>query len=89
MDLLDSRQHLDFAYVEFRVGADAAENGLARARGAVDFEAHLDQSIDHMLDLIFPGGILHRYDHELALLTAKAELAAEQQVLRFAQDGKS
>ena len=64
MDLLDSGEHFNFADVEFGVGADSAEDGLARSGGTVNFETHLDQLIDHMLDLIFTGGNLHGYDHE-------------------------
>jgi hypothetical protein len=74
MDLLYSRQHFDFADVEFGVSADSAENGLARTGGAVDLEAHLDQLIDHMLDLIFTGRILHGYDHECARLAGEVRI---------------
>ena len=59
-------QHFDFADVEFWMCADSAEHGLARSGGAVNLEAHLDQLIDHMLDLIFTGGILHCDNHEYA-----------------------
>ena len=36
---------------------DAAKHRLMRAGGAVNFESKLNQSIDHLLDLIFTGRI--------------------------------
>jgi hypothetical protein len=46
--------------------SDAAENGLTLSGGAVNFKAEVDQLIDHVLDLIFTGRILHCDDHECA-----------------------
>ena len=41
--------------------------------GAVNFETHLNQLIDHILDLIFTGGILHGYDHVFSLIPTVLE----------------
>src|SRR5208282_5402670 len=64
VNCLHPRHHFDFAGVEIMRNADAAENGLALSSGAVDFKAELDQLIDHVLDLIFTGRILHCDNHE-------------------------
>ena len=64
VDFLHAGQHFDFAGVEIVGDADSAEDSLAGSGGAVDFETEVDQLIDHALDLIFTGRILHGYDHE-------------------------
>ena len=66
MNFLHSRQHFDFAGIEIMGNTDAAEHGLTRSGGAVDFKAEMNQLIDHLLDLIFTGRILHCDDHECA-----------------------
>jgi hypothetical protein len=35
-----------------------------RTGGAVNFESELNQSIDHLLDLVFAGRILHCDNHD-------------------------
>jgi hypothetical protein len=79
VNFLHSRHHFDFASVEIVGNSDAAEYGLARSGGAVDFKAEVDQLIDHLLDLIFTGRILHCYDHEYArfarLRNAKSKIS--------------
>ena len=56
--------HFDFARVEIVGNSDAAENGLTRTGGAVNFKSEVNQLIDHLLDLIFTGRILHCDNHE-------------------------
>ena len=58
------RKPSDNASVEIARNSYAAEHGLTRSGGAVDFKAELNQSIDHLLNLIFTGRILHCDDHE-------------------------
>ncbi len=67
VDFLHAGQHFDFAGIEIGARADAAEHSLECSGGAVYFKAHLDQLIDHVLNLIFTGGILHGYDHVCSL----------------------
>jgi Fe-S-cluster-containing dehydrogenase component len=64
VNFLHSRQHFDFAGVEIMGNSHPAEHRLARSGGAVDGKAEVNQLIDHLLDLIFTGRILHCDDHE-------------------------
>ena len=50
MNFLHTRHHFDFAYIEVLLRPYAAENGLARAGRAMNFKAHSNELIDHMLD---------------------------------------
>jgi hypothetical protein len=64
VDFLHSRKHFDFAGIEIARHSDAAEDGLLRSGRAVDFKAKVNQLIDHPLDLIFTGGVLHCNNHD-------------------------
>ena len=79
MSLLHSRHHFDFASVEIGSDSDAAENGLPRPGGAVDFKAEVNQLIDYLLDLIFAGRILHCHDHECARFARRGMLGTASQ----------
>src|SRR5450631_740399 len=59
-------QHFDHASVEITRNSDSAKDRLMRTGGTVNLKAELNQSIDHLLDLIFTGRIFHCDDHECA-----------------------
>ena len=56
---LDALHHLEDGEVEIVLAADAAEHGVDHAGGAVHVEAEIHQAIDHVLDLLFGGALLH------------------------------
>ena len=66
MNFLDSRQHFDDRGVEILRNANATEDGLAGSGRPVNFKTELNQPIDHLLNLIFTGRILHCDNHECA-----------------------
>ncbi len=55
--------------------SDSAKNRLTRSGGAVDFKAKVNQLIDHLLDLIFTGRILHGNNHEYARFARRRDAA--------------
>ena len=71
MNFLHPRHHFDFAGIEIVGNSDTAENRLALSGRAVNFKAEMDQLIDHLLDLIFTGRILHCDNHEFARLPVR------------------
>ena len=58
-------EHLELGDLEVRGRADAGEDGLRFAGGAVDVEAELHHALDHVLDLFIGGAVLHGDDHHL------------------------
>ena len=56
---LDAFHDLEDGEVEIVLAADAAEHGVDHAGGAVHVEAEIHQAIDHVLDLLFGGALLH------------------------------
>ena len=45
--------------IEIVLAAHAAEHGVHHAGGAVHVEAQIHQAVDHVLDLLFGGALLH------------------------------
>ena len=56
---LDALHDLKDFEIEIVLAADAAEHGVDDSGGTVDVEAEIHQAIDHMLDLLFGGALLH------------------------------
>ena len=88
MDFLHAREHFDFADVEIVARSHAAEHGLPCAGRAMDFKAHADQLIDHMLDLIF-GRASCMATIMRSLAEPQLRFGCGKQVLRFAQGESS
>ena len=59
MRFLDALHHLEDRQVEIVLAADPAQHGVDHAGGAVHVEAQLHQAVDHVLDLLFGGALLH------------------------------
>src|SRR5579864_7492200 len=63
--LAHARQHLNIAHIEFTARSYCSQNGLACAGRAMHLKTHIDQVLDHLLDLLFRRLFLHCYDHFL------------------------
>ena len=61
MRLFDAIHHLEDFEIELALAANAAQNRVDHAGGAVHIEAQLHQAIDHRLDLLLGRALLH-YD---------------------------
>ena len=63
VNFFDAGKHFEIARVEINAASNGSQHRLARARGAMHSEAHLDQVVRDILDLVFGGGFQHRNNH--------------------------
>ncbi len=59
MRFLHALHHLEDRQVEIVLAAHAAQHGVDHAGGAVHVEPQLHQPLDHGIDLLFGGALLH------------------------------
>jgi hypothetical protein len=62
-DLANPFEEFDIAMID-RSAANRAQNRVRRTCRAVDVKTHLNEAIDHALDLLFPRPFMH-YDYHL------------------------
>ncbi len=63
VDVQHAGQQLKLAQVEAGRGAHAGQNGLRCAGGPVNIDSGFHHRVDHGVDLLFGGFLLHGYDH--------------------------
>ena len=60
---LDARQDFELDGIDIADGSHAAEHRVHHAGGAMDDEAHGDETVNDLLDLRFLGAFLHDNEH--------------------------
>src|SRR5437879_636742 len=71
-DFAHAVQQLDIPWIEIRFDSDRAEHRVRCAGRAMDVEPHRDKPVDHALDLLVAGPLLHHDHHGLPLLPSPA-----------------
>ena len=63
MNIEHAREQFKLPQFHVGGGSHASQNGLCRARGAMNIDSNLHHGVDDCIDLLFGGPFLHGYNH--------------------------
>ena len=76
MHIEHARKQFKLRQVDAGGGANAGQNGLRRARGAVHIHSGFHHGVDDGIDLLFSGSLLHGYNHCLFPISGASDLVS-------------